>query len=181
MVATPDATAAPARGCCREYCACAGDCTRTARWLQPSPRAVARVRAGRTTPLRRFQLAGDRARRAQPHRFPRPARRGAACDACIAEYADAIRDRAIVNIFCGDLLSQNFSVTHYGRVVFYDHDEFEYLTADGRKHSPALPALSSPAARRRLVACDAGGTACRSRTAGNPVIPAARAFHAVNE
>jgi isocitrate dehydrogenase kinase/phosphatase len=35
---------------------------------------------------------------------------------------------ATVDIFCGDLLFKNFGVTRYGRVVFYDYDEIEYLT-----------------------------------------------------
>jgi len=45
----------------------------------------------------------------------------------IREYGDAIRDLATVNIFAGDLLYKNFGVTRYGRVVFYDYDEIEYL------------------------------------------------------
>ena len=44
------------------------------------------------------------------------------------EYGDAIRELAAVNIFAGDLLFKNFGVTRYGRVVFYDYDEIEYLT-----------------------------------------------------
>ena len=44
------------------------------------------------------------------------------------EYGNAIRDLAIANIFPGDLLWRNFGVTRYGRVVFYDYDEIEYLT-----------------------------------------------------
>ena len=35
---------------------------------------------------------------------------------------------AAVNIFAGDLLFKNFGVTRYGRIVFYDYDEIEYLT-----------------------------------------------------
>ena len=45
----------------------------------------------------------------------------------IREYGDAIRELAAVNIFAGDLLFKNFGVTRYGRVVFYDYDEIEYL------------------------------------------------------
>ena len=45
----------------------------------------------------------------------------------IREYGDAIRELATVNIFAGDLLFKNFGVTRYGRVVFYDYDEIEYL------------------------------------------------------
>lgn len=44
------------------------------------------------------------------------------------EYGDALRDLAAVNIFAGDLLFKNFGVSRYGRVVFYDYDEIEYLT-----------------------------------------------------
>ena len=34
----------------------------------------------------------------------------------------------MANIFPGDMLWRNFGVTRYGRVVFYDYDEIEYLT-----------------------------------------------------
>ena len=43
------------------------------------------------------------------------------------EYGDAIRELAAANIFAGDLLFKNFGVTRFGRVVFYDYDEIEYL------------------------------------------------------
>jgi isocitrate dehydrogenase kinase/phosphatase len=46
----------------------------------------------------------------------------------VVEYGNAIRDLAVANIFPGDLLWRNFGVTRYGRVVFYDYDEIEYLT-----------------------------------------------------
>jgi isocitrate dehydrogenase kinase/phosphatase len=46
----------------------------------------------------------------------------------VREYGDAIRDLAIANVFPGDLLWRNFGLTRYGRVVFYDYDEIEYLT-----------------------------------------------------
>ena len=46
----------------------------------------------------------------------------------VRDYGDAIRELAIANIFPGDLLWRNFGVTRYGRVVFYDYDEIEYLT-----------------------------------------------------
>jgi isocitrate dehydrogenase kinase/phosphatase len=46
----------------------------------------------------------------------------------LREYGDAIKQLATVNIFAGDLLYKNFGVTRYGRVVFYDYDEIEYLT-----------------------------------------------------
>ncbi len=53
--------------------------------------------------------------------------RGPARDGAVREYGNAIRELATVNIFCGDLLFKNFGVTRYGRVVFYDYDEIEYL------------------------------------------------------
>jgi isocitrate dehydrogenase kinase/phosphatase len=46
----------------------------------------------------------------------------------LREYGDAIRQLATVNIFAGDLLYKNFGLTRFGRVVFYDYDEIEYLT-----------------------------------------------------
>ena len=46
----------------------------------------------------------------------------------IAEYGTAIRELAAVNIFAGDLLFKNFGQTRYGRIVFYDYDEIEYMT-----------------------------------------------------
>jgi len=45
----------------------------------------------------------------------------------IDEYGRAIRELAAVNIFAGDLLFKNFGLTRYGRVVFYDYDEIEYM------------------------------------------------------
>ena len=44
------------------------------------------------------------------------------------EYGDAIRELAIANVFPGDLIWRNFGLTRYGRVLFYDYDEVEYLT-----------------------------------------------------
>ena len=56
------------------------------------------------------------------------------------EYGDAIRELAAVNIFAGDLLFKNFGVTRFGRVVFYDYDEIEYLTdCNFRKIPPPPP------------------------------------------
>src|SRR5438876_1464588 len=45
------------------------------------------------------------------------------------DYGDALRQLAAVNIFAGDLLFKNFGVTRYGRIVFYDYDEIDYMTA----------------------------------------------------
>ena len=57
----------------------------------------------------------------------------------LREYGDAIRDLATVNIFTGDLLFKNFGVTRYGRVVFYDYDEIEYLTDCRFRRIPPPP------------------------------------------
>jgi len=56
------------------------------------------------------------------------------------EYGDALKDLAAVNIFAGDLLFKNFGVTRFGRVVFYDYDEIEYMTdCNFRKIPPPPP------------------------------------------
>jgi isocitrate dehydrogenase kinase/phosphatase len=52
----------------------------------------------------------------------------AAREHALAEYGNAIRELAAVNIFAGDLLFKNFGLTRYGRVIFYDYDEIEYTT-----------------------------------------------------
>ncbi len=57
----------------------------------------------------------------------------------VREYGDAIRELATVNIFAGDLLFKNFGVTRYGRVVFYDYDEIEYLVDCRFRRIPAPP------------------------------------------
>ncbi|TMG82072.1 MAG: bifunctional isocitrate dehydrogenase kinase/phosphatase, partial [Betaproteobacteria bacterium] len=46
----------------------------------------------------------------------------------IRDYGDALKQLAAVNIFAGDLLFKNFGVTRFGRVVFYDYDEIDYIT-----------------------------------------------------
>ncbi len=64
----------------------------------------------------------------------------AARASAIAEYGQAIRELAAVNIFAGDLLTKNFGLTRYGRVVFYDYDEIEYMTdCTFRKIPPPPP------------------------------------------
>jgi isocitrate dehydrogenase kinase/phosphatase len=55
------------------------------------------------------------------------------------EYGDALKELAAVNIFAGDLLFKNFGVTRFGRVVFYDYDEIEYLTACHFRKIPPPP------------------------------------------
>jgi len=57
----------------------------------------------------------------------------------LAEYGDAIRELATVNIFAGDLLFKNFGLTRFGRVVFYDYDEIEYLTDCNFRRIPPPP------------------------------------------
>ena len=49
-------------------------------------------------------------------------------DRVIEDYGLAIKQLAAANIFAGDLLFKNFGVTRYGRVVFYDYDEIDYLS-----------------------------------------------------
>ena len=57
----------------------------------------------------------------------------------VRDYGDAIRELAAVNIFPGDLLYKNFGITRYGRVVFYDYDEIEYLTDCRFRRIPPPP------------------------------------------
>jgi len=56
------------------------------------------------------------------------------------DYGEALKQMAAVNIFAGDLLFKNFGVTRFGRVVFYDYDEIEYLTACNFRRIPPPPA-----------------------------------------
>ena len=49
--------------------------------------------------------------------------------AAVLDYGAALKDLARSNIFPGDLLPKNFGVTRHGRVVFYDYDELELMTA----------------------------------------------------
>jgi isocitrate dehydrogenase kinase/phosphatase len=60
-------------------------------------------------------------------------------EAAIIEYGNAIRELAIANIFPGDMLWKNFGVTRYGRVVFYDYDEIEYMTEMNFRAIPPAP------------------------------------------
>jgi isocitrate dehydrogenase kinase/phosphatase len=54
----------------------------------------------------------------------------------ILDYAQAIKDMAVANIFPGDLLLKNFGVTRHGRVIFYDYDEIEFMTDINFRHIP---------------------------------------------
>jgi len=60
-------------------------------------------------------------------------------DQVVREYGNAIRELAIANIFPGDMLWKNFGVTRYGRVVFYDYDEIEYMTDCKFRKIPPAP------------------------------------------
>jgi len=55
------------------------------------------------------------------------------------EYGIALKELAAVNIFAGDLLFKNFGVTRFGRVVFYDYDEIEYLSDCNFRRIPPPP------------------------------------------
>ncbi len=57
----------------------------------------------------------------------------------IRDYGTALKELAAIDIFPGDLLFKNFGVTRYGRVVFYDYDEIEYLTDCRFRAIPARP------------------------------------------
>jgi len=60
-------------------------------------------------------------------------------DHVVSEYGNAIRELAIANIFPGDMLWKNFGVTRFGRVVFYDYDEIEYMTDCKFRKIPPAP------------------------------------------
>ena len=95
---------------------------------------------------------------------------------------EAQRDRAIdrlrpgdqelaaANIFAGDLLFKNFGVTRYGRVVFYDYDEIDYLTNCNFRHMPQ-PADRGTGNGRRALVC---GRAQRRFSGGIRHLPADR-------
>ena len=55
----------------------------------------------------------------------------------VIEYGNAIKDLVSANIFPGDMLWKNFGVTRFGKVVFYDYDEIEYLTDCNFRRVPA--------------------------------------------
>lgn len=57
----------------------------------------------------------------------------------VREYGDAIRELATANIFPGDMLFKNFGITRFGRVVFYDYDEIEYMTDCNFREIPEAP------------------------------------------
>ena len=57
----------------------------------------------------------------------------------IKDYGDAIKELASANIFPGDMLWKNFGMTRYGRVVFYDYDEIEFMTECNFRKIPPAP------------------------------------------
>jgi isocitrate dehydrogenase kinase/phosphatase len=57
----------------------------------------------------------------------------------VLEYGNAIRELAIANIFPGDMLWKNFGVARFGRVVFYDYDEIDYMTDCNFRRIPDAP------------------------------------------
>jgi isocitrate dehydrogenase kinase/phosphatase len=57
----------------------------------------------------------------------------------VKEYGNAIKELAYANIFPGDMLFKNFGVTRFGRVVFYDYDEIEYMTDCNFRRIPPPP------------------------------------------
>jgi isocitrate dehydrogenase kinase/phosphatase len=74
----------------------------------------------------------------------------------IREYGAAIRELAGANIFPGDLLTKNFGVTRYGRVVFYDYDEICYLTECNFRRLPEASSFEDEMAAEPWYAVGAG-------------------------
>jgi len=60
-------------------------------------------------------------------------------ESAVREYGNAIKELAYANIFPGDMLFKNFGVTRFGRVVFYDYDEIEYMTECNFRRIPPPP------------------------------------------
>ncbi|MDY6979964.1 MAG: bifunctional isocitrate dehydrogenase kinase/phosphatase [Pseudomonadota bacterium] len=54
----------------------------------------------------------------------------------LQDYGDAIHDIAAAGIFPGDLLTKNFGITSYGRVIFYDYDEIMPMDECHFRHIP---------------------------------------------
>lgn len=61
--------------------------------------------------------------------------------AAVIDYGYALKELASANIFPGDMLYKNFGVTRFGRVIFYDYDEIEYMTDC---HFRAIPEAPNP-------------------------------------
>lgn len=59
--------------------------------------------------------------------------------AAVIDYGYALKELACANIFPGDMLYKNFGVTRFGRVIFYDYDEIEYMTDCNFREIPEAP------------------------------------------
>jgi isocitrate dehydrogenase kinase/phosphatase len=94
-----------------------------------------------------FEIEGDAViirhlyieRRMTPLNIYLEAADAAQTEHAVREYGNAIRELAMANIFPGDMLWKNFGVTRYGRVVFYDYDEIEYMTDVNFRRIPPAP------------------------------------------
>lgn len=60
-------------------------------------------------------------------------------EAAVIDYGNALKEMACANIFPGDMLYKNFGVTRFGRVIFYDYDEIEYMTDCNFRAIPPAP------------------------------------------
>jgi len=56
--------------------------------------------------------------------------------AAVIDTGYAVKDLAAANIFPGDMLVKNFGVTRHGRVIFYDYDELDHLSAFTFREKP---------------------------------------------
>ena len=63
----------------------------------------------------------------------------AAKAAAVIDYGYALKELASANIFPGDMLYKNFGMTRFGRVIFYDYDEIEYMTDCNFRAIPEAP------------------------------------------
>lgn len=61
--------------------------------------------------------------------------------AAVIDYGFALKELASANIFPGDMLYKNFGMTRFGRVIFYDYDEIEYMTDCHFRKIPTAPNL----------------------------------------
>ncbi|MDO5639594.1 MAG: bifunctional isocitrate dehydrogenase kinase/phosphatase [Neisseria sp.] len=59
--------------------------------------------------------------------------------AAVIDYGYALKEMASANIFPGDMLYKNFGMTRFGRVIFYDYDEIEYMTDCNFRAIPPAP------------------------------------------
>ena len=59
--------------------------------------------------------------------------------AAVIDYGYALKELASANIFPGDMPYKNFGMTRFGRVIFYDYDEIEYMTDCNFRPIPPAP------------------------------------------